>query len=92
MEYDLKELCQPKIDHIKMAGLMVGIDFKSPIDLSKMNVNYASANPTYSEFGCGKWERTSELSTQVINEYGEPEELTITFVLKSNRKPKTDGI
>ncbi len=92
METDLKELCQPKIDHIKMAGLMVGIDFKKPIDLSQTDVTYVSANPTYSEFGSVKWERTSELTTQVINEYGEPEYLTITFVLKSNRKHKTDGI
>lgn len=72
---------------IDFASKVVEIDLTKPIDLSKMRVSYAEATPIIDEYERMKMNRKVELYAVVIND-GVSEELTITFELKSQRRPK----
>lgn len=87
-----KDLSPCSINPVKItieeAGNMVNIDLSKPIDLSECRVRETAYMP-YENYYCERFfERSSKLETFVINEYGEREELTIEFTLKSNRVPK----
>lgn len=74
---------------IKDAGNMVGLDLENPIDCSQMDVYEISSVPRYDDYnGQSRMERKTVLHAFVFNEYGEREELTITFELLSQRRPK----
>lgn len=85
-------LCSvPKNDSVNMenAGIMVGIDLTSPIDLSQMGVSQIESQAIFDQDDAKmKVNRKSVLHAFVFNDEGEREELTVTFELISNRLPK----
>lgn len=78
-----------KLQRIKNAGLMVGVDLENPIDLSEMQVHSISSQPVFNERDLIMYvERKCDLHCLVVNEHGEEEELEVSFTLKSKRAPK----
>lgn len=94
MNYDLSRCEQPNEprDLMEEAGRMVGIDLKNPIDVSQMQVHSVESMPNQKDYGQIFIIRKAKLFAYVTNEFGEPEELTIKFTLKSTRQPKRKEI
>lgn len=81
-------------DAIKAASNMVGLDLTKPIDLSLAQVRNVGTEPYYDMYSIIEKEfqikRHTTLHAIVRNEFGESEELTITFELISKRMPKIE--
>lgn len=79
-------------DAIKAASNMIGLDLTKPIDLSFAQVRNVGTQPYYDMYSIVEREfqikRHTTLHVFVRNEFGESEELTITFELISKRMPK----
>lgn len=74
---------------IEKAGQMVGLDLKHPIDCSQMRIVDISDDLDRDKHDSSiEVIRRTVLHTYVINDYGEREELEITFKLKSKRRAK----
>jgi hypothetical protein len=74
---------------LKQAGDMVNVPLEQPVDLSQMRIQEISVMPFFTDDDqFDHLERKTILNSYVFNEYGEREELTIEFTLKSKRQPK----
>lgn len=80
-------------DAIKAASNMIGLDLTNPIDLSFAQVRNVGTEPYFDPYSLQEErafqiKRHATLHAIVRNEFGESEELTITFELISKRMPK----
>lgn len=75
---------------LKQASSMIGVDISKPIDVSQMQIRQISCEPVSRDNDYGRMflRREVRLSSKVINEFGEEEEIFIEFVIHSNRRPK----
>lgn len=73
--------------NIKNAGTLVSIDLTKPIDLSLMRVESLEIQPIIEDYDKRQFNLKSVLTTSIINELGESEQLTVTFSRKSSRVP-----
>lgn len=75
---------------IEIAGDVVGLNLKDPIDISQMQVRSISVEPVCDDFNEGrrKFIRSTVLRTYIFNEEGEREELIFTIERHSTKMPK----